>query len=228
MQIKHNNIIYVSDIAVIGGVETYVYEMVKKYHNLDIAVVYKTADAKQLQRIREYCPAYQFLGQDIICKVAIINYDTSIIDYIKEGKIYQGIHADYEDPFYKGRVPQDKRIYKYIAITKHIEQSFKKMTGNENIVQIYNPLDVEKKKPLILVSATRLSAIKGKDRMIKLAEALDKKGINYIWYILTTDRADINLPNIVYIKPRLDDWKWISKADYLVQVSDSERFIIFN
>lgn len=201
--------------------------MVKKYHNLDIAVVYKTAHPTQLQRIRKYCPAYQFKGQDIICKVAIINYDTSIIDYIKEGKIYQVIHADYENPAYT-KIPQDKRVYQYIAITKHIAESFKRITGNENVILGYNPLTIEDKKPLVLVSATRLSKVKGKDRMIKLAEALDKAGIDYIWYVFTTDINEINLPNIYYMKPTLDVWKWICKADYLVQLSDTERFIIFN
>lgn len=221
MEIRHNNILYLTDISVIGGVETFIWEMVKKYHNLDIAVVYKTAHPTQLQRIRQYCPAYQFNGQDIICKVAIINYDTSIIDYIKEGKIYQVIHADYENPAYT-KVPQDKRVYQYIAITKHIAESFKRITGNENIILGYNPLTIEDKKPLVLVSATRLSKVKGKDRMIKLAEALNKAGIDYIWYVFTTDTKEINLPNIYYMKPTLDVWKWICKADYLVQLSDTE------
>lgn len=223
MEIKHNNIIYVSDISIIGGVETYVYELVKKYHNLDIAVVYKSIHPTQLQRIRKYCPAYKFDGQDIICKVAIINYDTTIIPFIKEGKIYQGIHADYENPSYGNiKVPQDKRVYQYIAITEHIAESFKRMTGNENIIVGYNPLTIEDEKTLVLVSATRLSKVKGKDRMIKLAQALDKAGINYIWYVFTNDIDNVNLPNFIYMKPRLDVSKWISKADYLVQLSDTE------
>ena len=231
MEIKHNNILYLTDISIIGGVETFIFEMLKKYHGLDIAVVYKTAHPTQLQRIRKYCPAYQFKGQEIICKVAIINYDTSIIDYItkdiwkenaKKGEgIFQVIHADYENPAYS-IIPQDRRVKNYIAITQHIADSFKKMTGNENILLGYNPLTIEKKKPLILVSATRLSKVKGKSRMVKLAEALNRAEIDYIWYILTTDRHDINLPNVIYIEPRLDAWKWISRADYLVQLSDTE------
>lgn len=225
MEIKHNNIIYVSDISIIGGVETYVYEMVKKYHNLDIAVVYKSIHPTQLQRIRKYCPAYKFEGQDIICKVAVINYDTTIIPYIKEGKIYQGIHADYENEAYQKRnikVPQDKRVFEYIAVTQHVADSFKKMTGNENVRVGYNPLTIDDEEPLVLVSATRLSSIKGKDRMIKLAEALDNAEINYIWYVFTNDIDNVHLPNFIYMKPRLDVGKWISKADYLVQLSDTE------
>ena len=41
MPIKHKNIVYIRDFSELGGVETFTYEMVKKYHNLDIAVVYK-------------------------------------------------------------------------------------------------------------------------------------------------------------------------------------------
>ena len=39
--IKHTNIIYMPTISALGGIETYVYELVKKYDYLDIAVVSK-------------------------------------------------------------------------------------------------------------------------------------------------------------------------------------------
>ena len=223
MEIRHDNILYVRDISEIGGVETFVYEMVKKYKDLDIAVVYKTANDKQLQRIRQYCKAYRHNRQSIICKVAIINYDVSIIEYInKEAEIYQVVHGDYENPAYTWKPPTHDRIKSYIGITRHIVESFKRITGKENVILGYNPLTVEDDKPLILVSATRLSKIKGKDRMIKLANALTNTGINYIWYIFTNDTDAINNPNVVYMKPRLDVSKWISQADYLVQLSDTE------
>lgn len=205
-----------------GGVETFVYEIVKKYKNLDIAVVYKTADKNQLKRLRRYCPTYKHNDESIYCKVAIINYDVSIIDYIKEGKIYQVIHGDYENPAYKWKPPTHKRITSYIGITNHICESFKRITGKENIILGYNPLTIESDKPLILISATRLSPIKGKDRMIKLANALDKENVNYIWLIFTNDTEAIDNPNIVYMKPRLNLQGFIKTADYLVQLSDTE------
>lgn len=49
--IKHKNIVYVRDISPIGGVETYVYELIKKYRNLDIAVVCRTCDPVQKKRL---------------------------------------------------------------------------------------------------------------------------------------------------------------------------------
>ena len=172
MEIRHENIIYVRDLSEIGGVESYTYEMVKKYKDLDIAVVYKTAHPSQLERIQKYCPTYQHINEDIICKVAIINYDVTIIDYItkniwkenaKDGEgIYQGVHADYENPAYTWKPPTDPRIKAYITITKYIDESFKRITGNTNTIQCYNPISEEKSNKLVLVSATRLSRVKRK------------------------------------------------------------------
>ncbi len=64
--------------------------------------------------------------------------------------------------------------------------------------------------------------------MIKLANALDRNGIDYIWYIFTNDTNAINNPNIIYMKPRLDVRFWIKRADYLVQLSDTERRPLFD
>lgn len=222
MLIEHDNIFYVKDISEIGGVETYLYEMVKKYHKNDIAVVYKTANINQLKRLRNFCKAYKHTNQEIKCKVAIINYDITIIDYIIEGDIYQTIHADYENPVYKYKMPTHPRVKKYIAITKYIKNSFKKITGQENIIQIYNPLTIEDKKTLVLLSATRLSKIKGKDRMIKLANELNRQKIDYIWYVFTNDKKAIPNDNIIYMEPRLDLSHWFNICDYVVQLSDTE------
>ena len=51
--IEHDNIIYIKDFSELGGVETFTYEMVKKYHDKDIAVVYKTAHINQIKRVKQ-------------------------------------------------------------------------------------------------------------------------------------------------------------------------------
>lgn len=222
--IEHENIIYISYISEIGGVETFAYELAKKYKDRDIAVVCKQIHKNQLKRLSKLCWVYKHTDQIIRCKTAIINYDTSIINYIEEGAdIYQAIHADYEHNFYKDKFPQHNRIKAYIGITKHIVESFKRCTGNKNVMLGYNPLTIDEEEPyLTLVSATRLSVIKGKKRMEALARALDKAKINYIWYVFTEDTDAIDSPNVLFMKPRLDVSKWISKADYVVQLSDTE------
>lgn len=224
--IKHANIIYMPHISALGGIETYVYEMVKKYKDLDIAVVSKICDPAQARRIRKYCKLYIHTNQEIDCKVAIINYDTSIISYIKEGaKIYETIHGDYTNiEVYKGKLPPDHpRLTGFIAITDYLKNGIKELLHTDKeILLCYNPLTVEKRKCLTLVSATRLHKTKGKDRMQKLVTALDNAGIDYIWYIITGDIGGITSPNVIFIPNRLDVWKWIDKADYVVLLSDSE------
>jgi len=222
--IEHDNILFVSDINVIGGVETFLWELVKKYQKYDIAVVYRTGNEKQINRLRKYCNVYQHRNQRIKCKVAIINYDVSIINFIEEGaKIYQTIHGDYSNPVYTWKPLTHPRIERYICITKFMESTFSKLTNCDNTMVSYNPLEIDKDdKMLILVSATRLTKIKGKERMIQLARALDEAKINYIWYVFTNDVNAINNPNVVYMKPRLDVRRWIKKADYVIQLSDTE------
>lgn len=222
--IEHENIIYISYISEIGGVETFAYELAKKYQDRDVAVVCKSIHKEQLKRLSKICWVYKHTDQYIKCKTAIINYDTSIINFIcDEADIYMTIHADYEHDFYKNKFPQHQRIKAYIGITKHIVESFKRCTGNHNIFLGYNPLTIDKTEPyLTLVSATRLTVIKGKQRMIELSKALDKAKVNYIWYVFTEDTDAIQSPNVVYMKPRLDVYRWIEKADYVVQLSDTE------
>lgn len=200
--------------------------MIKKYKDLDIAVVSKVCDKIQAQRIRKYCKLYIHKNQRIECKVAIINYDTSIIDYInKEAKIYETIHGDYYNiEVYKGKKPPTHdRITGYIAITKYLQGKVKELIHKDNVIMCYNPLTVEQEeKPLILVSATRLHKYKGVARMQKLVDALDNAGINYIWYVISNDIDVIKSPNVIFIKNRLDITKWLTQADYVVLLSDSE------
>ena len=83
-EIRCTNIIYISNISKLGGVESYAYYMAKKYRDYDIMVLCKSGNINQLERILEVCPAEIHNGQKIYCKTMIINYDTSILDYVEE------------------------------------------------------------------------------------------------------------------------------------------------
>lgn len=223
--IEHSNIIYMPNISELGGIETYVYELVKKYKDLDIAVVSKRCDEKQAKRIRKYCRLYIHTNQKIKCDVALINYDQSIINYIEDGAdIYQVIHADYTNSIY---TPQQKpkphpRIKAFIAITEFLKDRMSDSLKPNNTILCYNPLTVDKEKPIIIVSATRLHEHKGKSRMQKLASELDRVGVNYLWIVITGDVGCIDSPNVVFINNRLDISKWLSMATYVALLSDSE------
>jgi len=236
--IKHENIIYARDINPIGGVETYVYELVKKYHNYDIAVVCRRIAKCQKKRLQKYCKVYEYHNEPIDCKVAIINWDTSIIDYLperiwkenlkpgsKEG-IYQGIHADYTHSS-QGKLPQDPRIKTYLAITEDVLRGFHVLSKEKNVKVCRNPYELEKKdKPMIIVSPTRLTKEKGGDLMLKLADELERQGTEFLWFILTTDEYLENPifrnSNVIWIKNRLDVDKFLSMADWVVLPSQCE------
>lgn len=235
--IKHTNIVYVRDIAPIGGVETYVYELIKKYHDLDIAVVCRTCAPAQKRRLEKYCRVYMFKNEPIECDVAVINWDTSIIDYLpkeiwkenlpknsKKG-IYQGVHADYTHPA-MGPLPQDDRIKQYLCITKEQMDKFPLMTTAKNYRLCRNPLEIEDKDTLVIVSPTRLTKQKGGEIMLQLANELESQGTPFIWFVITTDEyledPIFHNKNVIWIRNRLDVSGFLSLADWVVLPSECE------
>lgn len=223
MTIKHANIIYMPYISELGGIETYVYEMVKKYHKLDIAVICKQCHITQRKKIEKYCRVYIHTNEQIECKVAIINYDQSIIPYInKEAKIYQVFHADYSMPIYQDKPKLNDKITSYIAITEYLQDKMKDLLHTDNIMLCRNPLTIDDEKPIIIVSATRLHRYKGLDRMKLLSDELDRQGINYLWFVITGDIVNFKSKNVICIRTRDDIPKFLSMATYVCLLSDSE------
>lgn len=206
-----------------GGTSTYVLQLAKRYKDRDIAVVYKTCGYDMVRKVQKYCRVYQLHPEDRIkCKAMIINHDSSVCDQVDEGKIYMTIHADYSNEIYKGGHPDFRdRIDEYISITKGI-QKWLKTTCDKDSQVIYNPLTIEDSKPLILMSATRMSKAKGRDRCVELGNALNRAGVNYIWYVFTPNKDAIDNPNIIYMNERTDLERFMWQADYGVQLSDSE------
>lgn len=228
MEINHANIFYVRDIHAIGGVETYVYELAKKYKDYDIAVVCKNIASEQRKRLNKFCKVYIHRNQDINCKVIITNWDTSILDYVNEdAKKYTVLHTDYSNPTERLGLPKDRDDITYIGITESSKSAFEKITKIDRTILCRNPLEIEEDKPILtLLSATRLTSIKSGDRMITLANTLESLGINFIWYVLTTpeykgDKIWQN-KNVVFVPNRLDVGSLMRKADWYVQLSICE------
>lgn len=116
------------------------------------------------------------------------------------------------------------KITKCLGVSKQVCKTYKEVTGYDTEL-VYNPIKVEKpKKVLNLISATRLTSEKGKNRMKKLARILDDAGIPYLWTVFTDDKDAIKNPNIAYMKPRLNITNYVANADYLVQLSDNEGY----
>ena len=224
-EIKATNIFYVSNFNIIGGVETFIYELTRKYKEYDIAVVYKTGHMNQIERIMKNARIHKYKGGKIKCERFFCNYETDIIDQVEAEEYTQIIHAMFKTNRITPRL--NPKVTRYLAVSKTAAEEFHELTGKE-ITVCRNPLQVteEEKKPILtLISATRLTQEKGKWRMEKLAQALDRAGIDYIWYIYTNDKEKINSRNIAYIEPRLNIRPLIANIKghgYGVQLSDCE------
>lgn len=218
------------NISALGGIETYVYELVKKYKDLDIAVVCKKIERNQKRRLQKMCPVYVHQGEIINCKICLINYDQTIIDYItpkiwaenaKEDEgIYQVFHADYSTGLYE--MPEkDPRVKGHIAITKYQQKKMGEIL-NTKMMLSYNPLTIEEEKPIVIVTASRLYENKGTKLMQEFANKMDESGVKWLWIILTCDKDVIKSPNVVFLDNRLDVDKFLSMATYVALFSKAE------
>lgn len=180
---EFTNIYYFYYINAIGGTETFLYQLAKKYCNYDLTIVYIYADEKQLERLRKYVRCVQFVGQEIYCKKAFFNYGTDIINHVHADDYYLVIHADYaaiakRNAGFRAEFPS--QINHFIGVSQLACDSFTKITGKPCELS-YNPIEItQPRKVLNLISATRLSKEKGKKRMEQLAAALDAANIPFL------------------------------------------------
>lgn len=223
--IEANNIFFISNFNVIGGVETFIYELARKYDDYDIVVIYNTGDESQLRRLKKYVRVIKYDGQKIKCKKAFFNYELNLIDKVEADEYIRIVHAMFKT---QGLHPSiSNKMTKYLSVSDGAGEEWEDVTGCETIT-CRNPLSItkdEKEPALLLISATRLTKEKGKNRMIKLAELLDKANINYLWFIFTNDKEKINNKNIIYLEPRLNIRPFIASIrgkGYGVQLSDCE------
>lgn len=219
------NVFFFDQINSIGGIETFFYQLGKKYgKDYDITLFYRTGDAKQIKRLSQYIRVRKYRdGQTIHCKRAFVTFYADILDHIEADEYYQMLHGDYTAM----RIfPKDHpKIQQRIAVSELVRDSYKKAKGIDSIV-CYNPFTAEKpRKVLNLVSATRLTKEKGLERMLTLASALDDAWIPFHWTVYTdiTHRPCGN-PSIVLMPPRTDVLDFIANADYYVQLSDCEGY----
>ena len=223
--IEANNVFYVSNFNTIGGVETYIYELSRKYKNYDITVVYKTGDDQQIKRLKKYVRVIKYDAEIIKCKKFFCNYETDIIENVEAEEYIQLIHAMFKT---QGLTPRiHPKITKYFCVSENAGREWEELTGFKPTL-CRNPLTIteEEKEPVLyLISATRLTAEKGKNRMIKLGEMLNASGINYLWLVFTSDVNKIKNPNIIYLEPRLNIRPFIASIKgkgYGVQLSNCE------
>ena len=221
--IECKNMFYFPQINKIGGVESFYWYLVQEYKDWDIVIVFREADDLQLKRLRQYMRVVKYQkGMIIKCEKAFFNYSTDIIDSVQAGEYYQVLHGDYKALKVRPNVPS--RIDKLIGVSQLVCDTFHEVTGKD-LIKCYNPVSVPKpRKVLNLITATRMTREKGRDRIQKLAGLLDQSGIPWRWEIFTNDPRPFYNPNLIHRETKLDIVDDIANADYLVQLSDTEGY----
>ena len=217
-------VIWTSYAQAIGGIETFIYYFCKqmaKYY--DILVLYDRMSPAQIERLAKIVECrVNNTGMNIECNNLIVN---RIID-----KIPGNIHADKVIQMVHGAkidyatVPQDRDMI--VCVSEYVKHTWGDLTKDAKVIHNIMGADKPKNKPLLLVTASRLDAAdKGGQRMLKLAQLMEKQHIEYIWLCFCNKPPMGNAPkSMVFMQPTLDIIPWIQKADYVVQLSDEEAF----
>ena len=221
-------VIHTTFLEKIGGIETWVYYIAKKYNIGQITLLYTRADEEQLNRLEPYIKTIQYTGQKIECNKIIFTMAQHVVPELYESakEKYLLVHANYGKVYEYGyeQFPAMDKVY---AVSDVARDCLKKLTEQE-VFTLYNPVELDKPRKLLkLISATRLTQEKGADRIQYLSEQLDKKGIPYIWLIFTDRPPEKVSKNIILMKPRYNMSDYIVQADYGVQLSDDESFCLF-
>ena len=225
--LKLKNVLYFPNFNACGGVETYCYEMCLKYgKNYDISVIYLNGDGSMLKHISEvatrvikYRP-----GDKIVCDTFIFGYGHEILESVEAKCIIQTFHADYIcrhlNPCF------DERITNRFGVADNTTRGIKEhYDWAADIQTMYNPYTPKKtRKVLRLVSATRLTAEKGLERMEMFADALDKANVPFHWDVYTDVPREPFNKSVSVLPCRFDVLDFIADADYLVQLSDTEGY----
>lgn len=222
-----NNVIYFPSFNIIGGVETYCYEMALKYgKDYDITVLYQNGDPQQMNRIAEVCRVLRVdMSDKIICDVFIFGWGHDILKNVTAKRYIQTFHADYINR--KLNPCFDEKITDRFGVSENTTNGIREhFEWAKDIRTMYNPFTPKKpKKVLRLISATRLSPEKGYERMKILCKALDDAGVPFLWMVFTDQPKASPHPSMIVADCRVNGIiDYIADADYLVQLSDTEGY----
>ncbi|MDY0199121.1 MAG: glycosyltransferase, partial [Tenuifilaceae bacterium] len=216
-------VMYLRFISKLGGVETFVYEWIKRFHKEhDILFLYDEADPQQLLRLRQMVKCQIYKGEKVECETYLnVNFNKNIADNVKAKLYLDMCHTDYDAMGWQYTTHPKTDIT--LCVSKVVEKALKKQYPKLKTEVVPNLLEQPKpKRTLFLVSATRLSWEKGYWRMKEFAKRLNERKIPFTWLVFTNDLPDEEIDGFVFMKPRLNVLDFVARADYLVQLSNTE------
>jgi len=221
---KKSIILFIHKQNVIGGISTFIFNFCKVMKSIyDITYVVEVAPKEHIEKMQKVVKVIngtsrQQLSCDVLIMLRILD---EIPKNIKYNKSIQMCHACKTNP--RWHIPQN--CDEIVTVSEASKKSF--TTEAENAYVIHNPIITDTKKPLILMSATRIPALdKGSNekRMMKLAEMLEKAKIPFLW--LNFSEGKIPQAPRGFFNMGLDMYaaEYFKAADYVVQLSDSEAW----
>ena len=226
--IKLDIVIYAERLYLIGGIESWLYYVCKRYNIGQITVMYRKAEPGQLTRLKEVVDLVQYTGQEFECNkiifVAPIYIDEELYKNAKQRYLINHCNYGNADNTEVFEVPEMDGIF---AVSDVCAESCKKrMLGD--IVTLYNPVEIKApKKVLKLISACRWHKNQGREQMLKFADMLDEAGIPFMWFIFTDTEPEVHHQNMYFMPPRYDLASIMAGCDYGVQFTVTESFGLF-
>lgn len=235
-------VIYQNYICNIGGIETFLYNFTKHYKDRNITIMADTIETvEQICLLSKYANIEQDHKQKIKCDVLLLgNYNCdAVIPRTKCKKIYQMIHADWEElrkvPIWNTfKWKPSKKVDEIIAVSDTAATGLKNSMKVDSKV-IYNILedDFEEEDGLTFITLSRMTPEKGARRIVEMAKAFKAAGKKFTWLLCcnmnqVTDqnlkKEILTIPEFVIIPPSVDNRRYIKYCDYLVQLSETESF----
>lgn len=224
----------------IGGIETANRAIAEAFPDRNIVFVFGDADFDQAMHLAKYHDVIIDDGlEKYECDVAIFtNYDSApaIMDRIKARKVYQQIHADFENlrkiPVWRNFVwHPDKRIDRVLSVSETAQNGLRASFQQESIV-VSNILPKRKENASVFVVMSRATPEKGIDDVVKLLRRFDEADKDYVVFLCSTidqagDNDQIYLrenPKVLTVQPSPNAKALLKAADMLIQLSKNESY----
>lgn len=224
----------------IGGIETANMAIATAFKDRNIVFVFSDADFDQAMNLGKYHDVIIDDGYSTYdCDVAIFtNYDSApaIMNRIKARKVYQQIHADFENlkkiPIWRNFVwHPDKRIDKVLSVSETAQKALERCFQQKSIV-VPNILPERTEDPFKFILLSRATPEKGIDDVVKLLKRFDEANKDYVLFLCSTiDQANdcdqIYLrenPRVLTVQPSPYAKALISSCDMGIQLSKNESY----
>lgn len=233
-------VVFQDYLYIIGGIETFVFNLAKKYKDYDIEIRGRRIELEQMIVLSKYATVKIDDGKKFECDVLLLgNYNCDyVLPRVVAKKIYQMIHADWRGikalPEWSSFVwTKHPRVNKIISVSDAAAEGLKETMKYDSEV-IYNVLDEDFKQEdgLTFITMSRATSEKGIHRIVKMAQEFKKANKKFIWFLCCTlnqadpavVRAIKDIPEFIIMEPGVDNKMLIKNCDYLVQLSDTESF----